>query len=232
MIPVGMLATDTDAVGSISYYSGLNNNQLEANENSFSLNNQNIGGASFDRMVVVVLNLAAGSFGGTVSITGVTCNGAAMTPIRTPSASTTSDGNIFYLLVPAGSTANFVFTFNNYQSLRAFQYSVYTVKGYSGAAPAVVNGDANASANYTLVAGDSIISGASARAPTSGTFNVGSMGLNVDKNNSFQVGSEGQYDIFMSSRLSNSAGGQTRVTPSNMIEADSQRRFYAVWRHT
>lgn len=232
MIPVGILAAGKSAAPVFTYNGVVNNVQVPAGTDTVTLNNQSIGSVSADRIVVVGTSFAGGAFGGNVSVSGVTCNGIAMSRVKTPAVNGVADANIWYLKVPTGTTANFVFTFVGSTDERGGQITFGNMKGQEQDTPYYVNGNAGTSFSATVNVLETAVSFAGASADSGIIFTVSSMSAySIHFNAARQVGSSGKYDMAMlASFRNNSASGSFVSTPANVSGANDQERLLAIWR--
>jgi hypothetical protein len=86
-----------------------------SNLTTYTFTAKNVGAAGTGRVIVVAVQTRTTSIGTPRSISGVTCNGNAMTagPILNGSASGAASIGLFYIVEASGTTANFVVTFSN-----------------------------------------------------------------------------------------------------------------------
>ncbi|RWD59907.1 MAG: hypothetical protein EOS36_23155 [Mesorhizobium sp.] len=82
------------------------------NASSYTFTGKNVGSAGAGRVLAVAVNVSVSNIGTPRSISGVTCNGVAMTagPAANGGASGQSSAAWFYIVEPTGTTANFVVT--------------------------------------------------------------------------------------------------------------------------
>jgi hypothetical protein len=111
---------------SLSYIGTTNST---ASADTYTMNTVSIGTASSDRLVVAVVT-ATGV--GNRTLTSITCGGVAMTE-HLEVSSDLVELVVASLLVPSGTTANFVTTWNDNKANLSLH--VYTLKNYDSATP-------------------------------------------------------------------------------------------------
>lgn len=230
MIPLGILATG-GGIPAFSILSSDNNVQLAAGVTTYNVTGRSIGAAASDRIIIVNTAFATGAFAGNLAVTGATCNGVAMTPIKTPSATENADSNLWYALVPTGTTANFVFTVNGSTDERAGFVGFSRLTGYSSPIPTVIDTAATANEDVVLLGGDTIVSASAARANGNYIFTTSSMEITVGYNSNRIIGTDSHYVVSLLAHKANVSPDTYRSTPSSILSvATAQQNLYAVWR--
>ncbi|MER8923399.1 phage tail protein [Mesorhizobium sp. M0802] len=81
----------------------------------YTFNAKNVGAAGAGRVIAIAVQSRPSSIGTPRSVSGVTCNGNAMTPGPAVTGGGTGQATLawFYIVEPTGTTANFVVTFSN-----------------------------------------------------------------------------------------------------------------------
>lgn len=228
MIPVGILSSI--GVPAFTYLSDVNNAQLASGVNTHTVNGRSIGTASTDRIVIVSTSFASGVFTQSSQVTGVTCNGNAMTPIRTPS-SRVADTNLWYLVVPSGTTADFIVTLESVSGdKRAGVIGFGNIKNVSSSTPTIIDGNASANESYTLLSGDTVVAAQTARVPGGGyIFNTSGVDITVHTNDATALfDSTETVGVFSSG--SNMTAGSTQLISASMGVASHSSFVYAIWR--
>jgi hypothetical protein len=231
MIPVGILQAGNNPKYTFLSYSG--NVQLASGVNSATANNVSIGTASVDRIVVVTTSFRSGAYNQNTKVTSVTCGGTSMTPIVTPYG-TLTNSNIWYLLVPTGSTANFVVTLETISGdNRAGYVSFATISGYQSGTPAIINSNSVGSKLQTVLENDIVITNQVCSVPSSGyTYSTSNLDLNVKYNANLQTASDGRYGVHLvAGKVIGAAdAGSIRVTTSYIAFGSNEMFMYAIWR--
>lgn len=86
-----------------------------SNLTTYTFNTKNVGAAGAGRVIAIAVQSRPTSIGTPRTVSGVTCNGNAMTAGPQVVGGSNGQGTLawFYLVEPTGTTANFVVTFSN-----------------------------------------------------------------------------------------------------------------------
>lgn len=129
-----------------------------SNLTTYTFSGTSIGAASADRVVIVAV---AGMTGSARTISSVTIGGNTAT-VAVTQASTSGTGTrigLYYLAVPAGTTADIVVTFSG--AMASCRIAVFAMTGHTSGTPAATGADGSGSTtfnpNCNVVTGDVLI---------------------------------------------------------------------------